>query len=126
MVNKVNRVDLQRVDMQSIGRVQGRPKHEAPKSCFDEMLKDASFGIKFSKHAESRLKSRDVQLDQSQIQRMEQALEKAEAKGVRDTLLIMDNMAFIANTKSRTIITTVPKESMEENIFTNIDGAVII
>lgn len=119
-------MDLQRVDMQSIRRVHGRSKHEAPKACFDEMLKEASAGIKFSKHAESRLRSRNISLNAGQIQKMEQALEKAEAKGVRDTLLLMDNMAFIANTKSRTIITTVPKENMEENIFTNIDGAVII
>lgn len=123
----MNRVDMRRVDMQSM--VNPPSKSQSSKllngPSFKEVFENTS-SIKFSKHAESRLRSRDVQLDQSQIQRMEQALEKAEAKGVKDTLLLMDNMAFIANTKSRTIITTVPKENMEENIFTNIDGAVII
>lgn len=127
MVNKVNRVDLRRVDMQSmVSTVAGGAKPQKSEGVsFGEVLNSVS-SIKFSKHAEERLKSRDVKLDENQLQRMESALEKAEAKGVKETLLLMDDMAFIASTRSKTIITTVPKENMVENIFTNIDGAVII
>jgi len=82
--------------------------------------------IKFSKHAIERLNSRDMNLTSSEISRLKSAFNKAETKGVKDALIIMDDKAFIASIHNKTVITTVNKEQLKENIFTNIDGAVII
>lgn len=114
--------------------IQSSKKHnknyvKANKKSFDEVLeninKDKS-EIKFSKHATERLVNRNMNISQDEMKRLEKAFSKAEKKGVKDALILMDNKAFIANINNKTVITTVNKEQLEENVFTNIDGAVII
>lgn len=82
--------------------------------------------IKFSKHAQVRMKERNLILDKREMMKLTEALGKAEKKGVKDALIIMNNQAFIANIKSNTIVTAVSKDNLNGNIFTNIDGTVII
>jgi len=82
--------------------------------------------IKFSKHAVERMQIRDISLSNLEISKIEDAITKASAKGVKEALILMDDKAFIANIKNKTIITTVGKEQLKNNIFTNIDGAIII
>lgn len=81
-------------------------------------------GLKFSKHAETRMQTRNILLSQAQKDKIGQAVNKAEVKGVKDSLVLMDNMAFVINVKTRTVITAVNSSELKENVFTNIDGAV--
>jgi len=81
-------------------------------------------GITISKHAQLRMEMRNVNLTEAQRQKLADAVDKADAKGVRDTLVVMDKMAFVVNVKNRTVITAVNSGEMKENVFTNIDGAV--
>lgn len=90
----------------------------------DKIQKDT--GIKFSKHAEMRLKSRNINLTEIEKTKLDNAVSKANAKGVRDSLVLMNNLAFVVNVGSRTVITAVDNSELKENVFTNIDGAVII
>jgi flagellar operon protein len=80
--------------------------------------------VKFSKHAEQRLQTRNINLTQLQKDKINSAVSKAEEKGVKDSLVIMDNLAFVVNIPSKTVITAVNSNEMKENVFTNIDGAV--
>ena len=80
--------------------------------------------LKFSKHAEIRLQSRNINLSADQKQRINDAVGKAEAKGVRDSLVVVDNVALVVNVKSRTVITVANSNELKDNVFTNIDGAV--
>ena len=80
--------------------------------------------IKFSKHANMRLNDRDINLSGEQMQRLESALASARQKGIRDSLVLVDNIALVVNVNSNTVITALEKE--QQNIFTNIDGAVIV
>ena len=82
--------------------------------------------IKFSKHAKDRMDKRNLSLDKDDMLKLEEALGKAEKKGIKETLIIMNNQAFIANVANKTIITAVSNDGLKESIFTNIDGAVII
>jgi flagellar operon protein len=82
--------------------------------------------LKFSKHAELRLQSRNISLTQAQKDKMKEAVSRAESKGVKDSLVLMDNLAFVVNVKSKTVITAVNSSELKENVFTNIDGAVIV
>lgn len=84
----------------------------------------ASEELKFSKHANERLISRNIDLSTEQKERLSQAVKSAEAKGIKESLVMMDNLAFIVNIKNNTVITAVTGE--EERIFSNIDGAVIV
>ena len=83
-------------------------------------------GLKFSKHATSRLEDRNINLTREQFERLENGTKKAEEKGINESLMIMDNMAFIVNVKNNTVVTAMDQESSKENVFTNIDGAVIV
>lgn len=96
---------------------------------FDSILKQRqSEGgeIKFSRHAEYRLRSRSISLTPAQREKMKEAVAKAESKGVKDTLVLMDDLAFVVNIRNKTVITAVNSNELKENVFTNIDGAVIV
>jgi len=81
--------------------------------------------VKFSKHAMDRLESRDIHMTDEQKQKLNESVDKAAAKNVRDSLIMMDDLAFVVNVRNKTVVTVVNKEEMKENVFTNIDGAVI-
>ncbi len=80
--------------------------------------------LKFSKHATQRLNSRNIDLTKGQVERLEQGARIANKKGVKDSLVIVDDIAFIVNTKKHIVVTAV--NEAEEKTFTNIDGAVIM
>lgn len=82
--------------------------------------------LKFSKHASSRLSDRNIELTEEQLERLNDGTKKAGQKGIKESLVLVDKLAFIVNTKSNTVITAMDQAETDENIFTNIDGAVII
>ncbi len=82
--------------------------------------------VKFSKHAANRLSDRNIELTDKQLERLNDGTKKAGEKGIRDSLVLVDQLAFIVNTKSNTVITAMDQTESEENVYTNIDGAVII
>lgn len=96
---------------------------------FDEILKNKreienDNVLKFSKHANERLAMRNISLSSHQMKRLEDGTKRAQEKGINESLVMVDNLAFIVNVKSNTVITAMNEN--EEKIFTNIDGAVII
>lgn len=80
-------------------------------------------GLKFSKHANERLASRKIDLSNEQLERLEHGTNKARERGIKESLVMIDNLAFIVNVKNNTVITAV--NDTDHAIFTNIDGAVI-
>ena len=80
-------------------------------------------GLKFSKHANERLVSRNIDLSREQVKRLEEGTSKAREKGIQESLVMIDDLAFIVNVKNNTVITAV--KDTEDTVFTNIDGAVI-
>lgn len=82
--------------------------------------------LKFSKHASMRLEDRNISLSREQNERLESGVRKAGEKGIHDSLVIVDSLAFIVNIPNKTVVTALDKSEADENIFTNIDGAVII
>lgn len=106
------------------------PQEQVGGRSFEEILKQqqiaGSSGLKFSKHASMRLQSRNIELSSEQKERLETGAEKAEAKGMKESLVIVDSYSFIVNVKSKTVVTAMDQKESTENIYTNIDGAVII
>jgi flagellar operon protein len=80
--------------------------------------------VQFSKHAHMRLSARDISLTNEQLSRVEAGVSKASAKGIRDSLVLVDDVALVINVKSKTVITALNRES--EGVFSNIDGAVFV
>jgi flagellar operon protein len=96
---------------------------------FDAVLQNAAdkgVALKFSAHAKERLSLRNISLSPEDMARMSDAVNKAAAKGARQSLLVMDHQAFIVSVTNRTVITALDGNSMKENVFTNIDSAVIV
>ena len=92
------------------------------KEIFDNKAENAN--ISFSKHASMRLNSRNLQLSNAQIKRVEDGIKRAEEKGIKDSLVLVDNIALLVNVKNKTVVTAIDNNS--EKVYTNIDGAVIV
>ena len=73
-----------------------------------------------------RLQSRKIELSNEQKERLENGAEKAEAKGMKESLVIVDSYSFIVNVPNKTVVTAMDQKESGENIYTNIDGAVIM
>ena len=82
--------------------------------------------LKFSAHAKSRLNSRGIELSAEDIVKMQEAISKAGKKGSKESLVVTDKAAFVVSVKNNTVITAVDKDSLKENIFTNIDSTILI
>lgn len=98
-------------------------------SNFEALLKNEiqnNQEVKFSKHAMDRLKERNIKLSDAEINKLNNAVNKAAKKGIKETLIIMDNKAFITSVKNKTVITAATEKQLKENVFTNIDGAVFV
>ncbi|NLM14014.1 MAG: flagellar biosynthesis protein [Epulopiscium sp.] len=105
------------------------PKKESGLNAFDKILKDQidlNNQVKFSKHATMRLNSRQIELSDEQIKKLQRGIEKAEEKGIRDSLVLIDKIALVVNVRSRTVVTALDSNGEKEAVFTNIDGAVIV
>ncbi len=82
--------------------------------------------LKFSKHATGRLSDRGIELSDSQMERLNDGVRKAQQKGIKDSLVIVDQLAFIVNVPNNTVVTAMDSTETNDNVFTNINGAVIM
>jgi flagellar operon protein len=114
-----------------------RPEVKAPvtrpdqtKESFEQVLSTElsrqQIDVKFSAHAMQRMHLNRIDLTSEQLRKIGGAIDRAADKGAREALLIMGDMALVTSIKNRTVITVVNGERMRENIFTNIDSAVIL
>ncbi|WP_312643784.1 TIGR02530 family flagellar biosynthesis protein [Hydrogenoanaerobacterium sp.] len=86
----------------------------------------ANSNLEFSKHAVNRVVQRNIDISESKMARLNEGVRMAEEKGLNEPLILVDSTAFIVNVKNNTVITTVSSNDLKGNIFTNIDGTVII
>jgi len=96
-------------------------------SAFKDILNEKckSNDVSFSKHANARIEERNIDIDEEVTNKLNEAVGQAKDKGLKNVLVMIDNAAFIVNTMNNKVITAVNSNELKENIFTNIDGAVI-
>lgn len=92
---------------------------------FEDILKGKQ-ELKFSKHASNRLLERNISLTDEQSMRLQSGVKVAEMKGINESLVLVDSLAFIVNVPNNTVVTAIDQNKTKENVFTNIDGAVIM
>ncbi len=118
------RVQLERVN--GVGQQPAKPA-STPKTVqgpnFSETLENVQ-GVRFSNHAQKRLQSRDIYLDSENVGRLSDAIDKAEKRGGKSSLVMVDDLAFIVNVPDRTVITALDKNQRGEGVFTQIDSVV--
>ena len=111
----------------SAPKVTGQSQEQG--SSFSEILAErikASTGVNFSKHAIERVTQRNVDIDSERMERLSEGIRLASQKGLGEALILVDQAAFIVNAKNNTVITAVSGEDLKGNVFSNINGAVII
>jgi flagellar operon protein len=94
-----------------------------PAAGFQQALERSQ--LEFSKHALKRIEQRGLQLDAPRLDRLEQAVDRAEAKGARDSLILLDELALVVSIQNRTVLTAMDESARKEHVFTNIDSVVI-
>jgi len=119
--NVQNQGQLQQIQQQA-----SRAAEAAPFETVLQQAVDKTSSLKFSAHAQERLALRNINLSAQDLDRMNNAVSKAASKGAKQSLLVMDKQAFIVSVPNRTVITALDEGSMKENVFTNIDSAVIV
>lgn len=106
-----------------------RPVSPPPSKAFASVLRgelERAGGVRFSAHAQSRLESRQINLSAEELSRIDQAVSQAAAKGARESLLLLDRIALVVNVPNRTVITALTTSEAENNVFTNIDSAIVV
>lgn len=96
---------------------------------FDKILQkqlESAGKLSFTKHAQLRMSERNINLTEKHLERLDEAVKKAGQKGVKDTLVLMDQMAFIVSVINKTVVTAINGDDIEGNVFTHIDGAVVV
>jgi flagellar operon protein len=102
---------------------QGVQKTDANGQSFSDVLANVE-NLRFSNHAQKRLQYRNISLDQDGISRLAGAVDKAEKRGGKESLVLVDNLAFIVNVKERLVVTALDEQSRGEGVFTQIDSVV--
>ena len=112
-------------------------RQQAPKTGSADKVSGSSFatvldtklpaqGVKFSQHAQDRLKARNITFTANDLANLEGAVNSVAQKGGRESLVIMGDSALVVSVKNRTVVTAMDRTQMKGNVFTNIDSAVII
>ena len=94
-------------------------------AALSEKLKENK-GVEFSKHAIQRISERSINVGGDTLERLNKGVEIAADKGSSETLVLVDTNAFVVSVKNNKVITTVSREELQGNIFTNIDSTVIM
>ena len=125
---ELNGVQLPFVPLGGVGELNSRPQRmpaQEPQKPFADILQEEVGKLKFSAHAQSRISSREMNLSTDDMKRLETAVNKADDKGAKDSLVLLRDMAFIVSVQNRTVITALKGEQAQDNVFTNIDSAIV-
>jgi len=128
----VDRVNLQPPARAAVNKAESAPSGKAPSAglsriSFQQQLDQAQCRrLVFSAHARERLESRNIRIEEADMRRISEAMDRAGAKGARPSLLLFGDIALLASVSNRTIITAVDGAEQQEQIFTGIDSAVIL
>jgi flagellar operon protein len=85
-----------------------------------------SQSIRFSHHAIERMQARGIVFSPEYLGKIESAVERAAGKGAKETLILTDDSAMIVSVKNNTVVTVMDRNSLKDNVFTNIDSTVVI
>ncbi len=109
----------------TVGKIDRQNKPSG--ASFDEVFSKELVGseISFSRHAQQRMASRNIDLSQGELARLNEAVGQVRAKGGRDSLVMLNDNALIVSVKNNQVVTVVDKNNLKDNVFTKIDSAII-
>jgi len=102
-----------------------KPQETSFKEMFSKELAQ-SRNLGFSRHAHERLHSRGLELSEENLNLLANAIDRAESKGSRETLVLADEAAYVVSVKNRMVITVFDRDNLRQGVVTSIDSAVIV
>jgi len=107
--------------------IQGADKKAAPPTeGLEDEESNAQPTLQFSRHATARLESRGITLDPSQLTQLNEAVDRLSDKGAKESLVLLDEHAFVVGVPKRTVITAMTRNEAMGNIFTQIDSTLVL
>ena len=82
--------------------------------------------LTISKHAQLRMNQRNIDIDSTTWSKIESQVQQAKKMGVTESLVLTENEALIVSTKNNTVITAMNRQEASAQIFTNINGTILI
>lgn len=124
-MNEINGINVPFVPIGGVNTLRKTPKtieNKTASTSFDAILNQEI--VKFSGHAQQRMVNRDINLNSTEMLKLDEAIEKAKSKGAKESLIMLDDKMFIVAVDKKTVITMFDKKQMESDVITNIDSAV--
>ncbi|MFJ7933145.1 TIGR02530 family flagellar biosynthesis protein [Sporosarcina sp. NPDC096371] len=111
-----------------IGQGQSPKVIQSPKQSFLEHLNNAiqPATLKISKHAAERLTERNIHISEAEWAHVTNKVNEAKTKGIKESLVLMDQAALIVSAKNSTVITAMDRTEAKDQLFTNIDGTIVL
>lgn len=132
MIATIDQVRDPRLGAPAISGVRDGPAHPGPTvpagapAFADELAAARSTtAIHFSKHAQRRLESRQIDFSEDETSRLRRAFDTLAQRGGRQSLVMLDRLALVVNVPSGTVLTALPADQGKEAVFTQIDSVVI-
>jgi flagellar operon protein len=123
-MTEINGISVPFIPITQVGDLSSTKVQSSGETSFNSIFQDELEKIKFSSHALKRLENRNIQLNESDITKIQNAVTKAEQKGSKDSLVMVNDTAYIVNIPNRTVVTAMPVNESSDNVFTNIDSVV--
>lgn len=117
---------IQRVPLQPTIPLPPKTTTKAVENSFSAHLEQASKQLKLSKHASERLQQRQIMITDHEWHNVSTKVQEASLKGVKNPLVLMEQAALIISAKNSTVITAMDRTEAKEQIFTNIDGTIVL
>lgn len=114
---------------ETLGKINGKLNTSAPAAAPTMSAPGKSIAadpVKFSNHAVERMVSRGIRFSPQDLERINEAVGRAQAKGSKDSLILMNDSALIVSVKNKTVVTVMDKAALKENVFTNIDSTIVM
>ena len=100
-------------------------RHPGASGSFASTLAEATGDLRLSRHAEKRIDRRALDLDGARLQRLNSAVGQLAAKGARNGVVMLDDLAMVVDVRERTVVTALQREEGRQRVFTNVDSVVI-
>jgi len=125
--DSMHRIQFQHVSLQSFHLQQNvKPTTEKKAASFNEQFEIAKNELKISKHANERLRERNIHISEQEWKKVTDKVREARSKGVNQPLVLMEQAALIVSAKNGTVITVMERDEAKEQLFTNIDGTIVL
>jgi len=124
----MNRVNIQHIPYHPpIKPLVKQNTEQVSKQSFMDHLKQATGDeLKISKHASERLNERNISISDREWQQISEKVFEAKNKGVKQPLVLLEQAALIVSAKNATVITALDRNEAKQQLFTNIDGTILL